>query len=69
MCSAAEIQLEIAQKKIDELQRENKDLWQFTHHVDTYINEEVGGFVNSHLYNLRCMHSFLINHYQPTNEE
>ena len=73
MCSTAEIRLEIAHKKIDELQREVDDCRTFIRSVDRALtppkNEKEKQNIRHELHNLRTMCNYIMHRYhQPTNQ-
>ena len=67
MCSTAKIQLEIAHKKIDELQQEIEDCREFVKSVSKHLTstaEEQSRFgLNPNKYNLQVMCDYLMNRY------
>ena len=73
MCSTAEIRLEIAHKKIDELQGENQDMREFVKSanriLDPHLRVLMNASPNPDMHNIIIMCDYLMNRYQLTNEE
>ena len=67
MSALQTLALQLAKKRIEELEKEKEDLWQFVHNTDSYINHEKRSLSNPYLQTLKEQHNFLINRYTPTN--